>query len=64
MAHNKNTVARSRRNGSGRNFVESLRKLSSTKRTLNEPNPTTMKVFVELESPTNQKQTKYKNGQK
>ena len=31
--------------------------------TSNEPNPATMKVSVELESSTNQKQTKHKNGQ-
>ena len=62
MALNENTVARSRLNGSGRNFGESLTKVSSTKCNSNEPNPTTMEVSVELESSTNQKQTKYKNS--
>ena len=64
MALNENTVTQSILNGSRWNFEESLRKVSPIKCTSNEPNPTTLRVSVELESSTNQKQTKYKNGQK
>ena len=39
-------------------------KSASIKCTSNEPNLTTMWVSVELGSSTNQKQTKYENGQK
>ena len=64
MALNENTVTRSIRNGSRGNFGESLRKVRSINYTLNEPNLTILRVSVKLESSTNQKRTKYKNGQK